>query len=127
VSGSYQIDAKNNLISISSVGKVTVEDKISQDEKILADPRFKTNMNVICDLSQATYDWDLSDIDRFRSFVKRNKTKIGKSRWAIVVAGGATEHAAKIFSVLQTAYDNIVEVQVFSNQDKALKWLKEQA
>jgi hypothetical protein len=124
VSGSYQIDAKNNLISISSVGKVTVEDKISQDEKILADPGFKTNMNVICDLSQATYDWDLSDIDRFRSFVKRNKIKIGKSKWAIVVAGGATEHAAKIFSVLQAAYDNIVEVQVFSNRDKALKWLK---
>ncbi len=125
MSGTYEIDSKDNLVRIHSSGIISVEDKIQQDEMIMADPQYKKNMNVICDLSEATYDWSMPDIDKFRSFVKRHKESFGKSKWAVIASGGATEHAAKIFSVLQTAYDNVVNVQVFNNRDKALKWLKE--
>lgn len=125
MSGTYEIDSEENLIRIHSSGIISVEDKIRQDEMIMADPKYKKSMNVICDLSEATYDWSMPDIDKFRSFVKRHKASFGKSKWAVIASGGATEHAAKIFSVLQTAYDNVVNVQVFNNRDKALKWLKE--
>ncbi|HEX2897035.1 MAG TPA: hypothetical protein VHP63_03190 [candidate division Zixibacteria bacterium] len=123
--GSYEIDSKENLIRIHSSGIITVDEKIKQDEMIMVDPNYKKSMNVICDLSEATFDWGMPEIDKFRGFVKRHKGSFGKSKWAVIAAGGATEHAAKIFSVLQTAYDNVVNVQVFNNRDKALKWLKE--
>lgn len=123
--GSYEIDLKENLIRIYSSGVITVDEKIKHDELILADSKYKKDMNVICDLSEATYDWSMPDIDKFRGFVKRHKGSFGKSKWAVIATGGATEHAAKIFSVLQSAYDNVVNVQVFNNREKALKWLKE--
>ncbi|MGH8015265.1 MAG: hypothetical protein ACREBV_03650 [Candidatus Zixiibacteriota bacterium] len=122
--GSYEIDSTQNLIKTYSSGVVTVGDKIAQDEAILADPNFKKNMNSMCDLSKATYDWNLEDIDKFRNFVRRIGPQMGKSKWAIICAGGATEHTARIFSVLQSACDNIVSVKIFTNRDRAMEWLK---
>jgi len=122
--GTYKIDTKQNLISIHSTGVVTVEDKIAQDEAIVANSKFKKNMNVICDLSGAVYDWSLEEIDKFRSFVRRIGPRIGKSKWAVIAAGGATEHTAKIFSVLQESHDNIVKVKVFNDRQKAMNWIK---
>ena len=122
--GTYEIDQKHNLIKTRSNGVVTVDDKITQDEAIIADPKFKMNMDVICDLTGAVYEWDLKEIDKFRSYVRRIGSLIGKSKWAVIAAGGATEHSAKIFSVLQESRDNNVKVKVFSDHKKAMDWLQ---
>ncbi len=123
--GTYKIDQKQNLITIHSTGVVTADDKIAQDKAIVADPKFKMNMNIICDLSAAIYDWDLKEMDKFRSFVRRIGPRIGKSKWAVIASGGATEHTAKIFSVLQESHDNVVKVKVFNDRQKAMNWIKE--
>ncbi len=122
--GSYKIDTKQNLILIHSTGVVTVDDKIKQDEANVADSKFKKNVNVMCDLSGAVYDWNLKEIDKFRSFVRRIGPRIGRSKWAVNASSGATERTAKIFSVLQDGHDNIVKVKLFNDRDKAMDWLQ---
>jgi len=49
---------------------------------------------------------------------------MGKSKWAIIASGDATEHAVRIFLVLQTAYDNVVNVQVFNDRDEVAERIK---
>lgn len=122
--GTYKIDQKQNLVLIHSTGVVTVDEKIAQDVAIIADPRYKKNMNVICDLSEATYDWSLEDIDKFRNYVRSISGLLENSKWAVVSSGGKTEHTAKIFCVLQESHDNIINIKVFNDRQKAMEWIR---
>src|SRR5574341_1759383 len=119
----YKIDQNLNLITFHSVGKVTVDEEIAQVEAIIADPKFKKDMNVIGDLSDALYDWSLNEIDQYRRFVKSVGPQIGKCKWAVIVSAGATQHAAKLFSALQESHDKVVKVKVFNDTKTALSWL----
>ncbi len=123
--GAYKIDQKENLVTIRSTGIVTVDEKIAQDEAIIADPCYRSNMNIICDLSDATYDWSLADIDKFRSYLRRISGHAEKSKWAVVASSGKSEHTAKIFSVLLESSDSVIKVKVMRNREKALEWLRE--
>lgn len=124
MSNTYKIDLHQNLIFVKYAGPVSVKQKIAFDDAILADPKFK-RINALCDLTDSEFNWSLEDIDKFRNYVRRIRDHIKDTKWAVLTSGGTTEHTAKIFSVLQSAYDNIVSVKVFMDREKALKWLKE--
>ncbi len=121
---SYEIDLLQNLISSHFKGNVTVAQLIAHDEKILADPKFKKKMNSLCDITAAVFNWGLQDIDQYRNHVMRTQNLIGLSKWAVISAGGVTEHTAKIFSALHGASDVVIEMKVFNDRAKAMDWLK---
>ncbi len=120
----YKIDHLQNLISSNFKGNVTVAQLIAHDEKILADPKFQKEMNSLCDITTAMFNWTLQDIDRYRNHVMRTQNLIGLSKWAVISAGGVTEHTAKIFSALHGASDDVIEMKVFNDRTKAMDWLK---
>ena len=120
----YSIDTERNFIEVKFFGTMSVAEKIAHDEKILDDPRFRPNMDAVCDLREVLFDWQMQDIDRLRSFVQKVRGRIGAARWAIVVNGGPTDFTAKVFTLLHLAYDKSIVIELFKTPEAATAWLE---
>ncbi|MEW6050592.1 MAG: hypothetical protein AB1644_05965 [Candidatus Zixiibacteriota bacterium] len=120
----YEIDSAHNLILKGHRGKLAVDDEIEVVNAILADPKYKKGMGAFCDLTEASVNWSLEELDRFRVFVARIKSVCGKSRWGIHISPGKDNTTARMFAALHDAFEDTITVKLFEDREEALKWVK---
>jgi hypothetical protein len=119
----YEIDLENNLIHKKHFGDITVDDEIVLLEAIANDPKHHEGMNAICDFTEATMDWTLGDIDKFRLFVGKNKKRLGKSRWAIVFPKGKNSSTIRLIITLHNSIESKLKAKFFHTHEEALAWV----
>jgi hypothetical protein len=118
----YTIDSKKNLIHIKYTGMVKYDDSLSSINKITSDPNFTIGMSVLIDLTDAEINWSLTDMDKLRALVK-SRNAIGARKWAMVASSGITQMNARLFSVLNEAFEDSLTVRLFSRTEDALEWI----
>lgn len=119
----YTIDKERRLIRVKFSGLVTVDDTIEHVDAVLADPDFTAGMDSISDLTGASFDWGLPDLDKFRAYVKKIKHLAGECKWALLASGGVTHLTARIFMTLHEAFEDTIEVRLFDNESAAESWI----
>ncbi len=120
----YEIEPEGNLFKKTHRGAVSVDDEIEIIDRILADPNYRKGMNAVCDFSEASVNWSLADVDRFRVYISKIKHLTGKCKWGIVFPRGKDTSTARIFIALNDAFENLISVKLFETQDEARKWLE---
>ena len=120
---SYKIDEENNLITAVFEGSCTVEEMINHVNLVNSDPKFRTGMNTIADLTEASIDWNYSNIDEFRTYCISIESIRGECKWAIVHNNGATYSTVKIFIILCEAWGVKIKSRLFSSMQDANNWL----
>ncbi len=121
---SYKIDDENNLIFAVFKGSPTVEHMINHGNRVNSDPKFRTGMNTIADLTEASIDWNYSDVDKFRSYCISIESIRGECKWALVHGNGATYSTAKLFIIMCEAWRMRIKSRLFSNMQDANNWLR---
>lgn len=121
----YEIDPAQNLVYVMYDGVVTVQELTAFVKTIVSDPLWRKDMNSLSDLTKGIFDWSLYEIDTYRKFVLQNRDQVGQSRWAVITAGGPTDHTARIFTLLYAEYDKTIVLKIFTNRKDALEWLAE--
>jgi len=119
----YYIDETKSLLVLKRVGPISVDDDIALHKVILADPKFRKGMNSLIDMTDATYDWGLQEMDQFRTYINAVAKQIGARKWALVSNGGVTQANAKLFTVLHDLQPHGLAIKLFSNKFEAIKWL----
>ncbi len=120
---SYYFDKVKDLIVVEKSGTATVSEEIDLIRKIMGDPEFHRGMNVISDLSNTTYDWNLQDLDTFRSFVYSIPKNEKASKWALIAGKGVTQATVKIFIQLHDIKTPAIKIRLFGSKFEAIKWL----
>ena len=119
----YYIDQTKNLLVLKRVGPISVTDDITLHKVVLADPKYRKGMNSLIDMTEATYDWGLQEMDQFRTYINAIAKQIGARKWALVSDGGVTQANAKLFLVLHDLQPHGLTIKLFSNKFEAIKWL----
>ncbi len=119
----YKIDIDQNLILKDHFGDVTIDDEFDILNAIFDDPNHHPGMNAVCDFTEATMNWNLGDIDKFRLYAAKNKKKAGKSRWAIIFPKGKNTIAIRLLIVLNNSLDSTLMGRLFNNRKEALAWV----
>jgi hypothetical protein len=120
---SYSIDEKSSIMRVKFSGELTVDEVMTFQKQLVADPRFRPGMAVLTDLSDAIFDWSLADLDKYRARVAQVKDVVGDAKWALVAAGGVTHVTARMFSVLHEAFQEFLSVRLFNTEQEALNWI----
>ena len=120
----YSIDTTHGLIHKRHVGDISVTEEMQMIDQVISDPMYRKGMNTICDFTDATVDWSLEDLDRFRAYVTRIKKITGKCKWAIVFPSGKDTSTARMFVALHGAFEDTIEVKLFSDSKEAVVWIK---
>lgn len=123
MSCTYKIDTAHNMVRKIHVGHISVEEEIAFLETVFSDPLFQRGMHALCDLSEAIVDWNLNDLDRFRTFVENRKNQLGNCKWALLSMGGITHLTARIFILLHEAFSDTIQIKLFGNKADAEAWL----
>ena len=121
----YVIDSADSTVRSTHVGQIPVEEEIAFLETVLSDSQFQRGMHALCNLSEATIDWSLNDLDRFRSFVENRKNVMGNCKWALLSTGGITHLTARIFILLYEAFSDSIQIKLFGTKEEAEAWLFE--
>ncbi len=119
----YYIDERKNLLVLTRTGLISVDDDVAMHKVVLADPNYKKGMNSLIDMTDATYDWGLQEMDQFRQYINSMAKQIGVRKWAIVSNGGITQANAKLFTVLHDLQPHGLTIKLFTNKFEAIKWL----
>ncbi len=121
----YKIDIEQNLIFKKHYGDITLKDEIEILDSIINDPDHRPGMNAICDFTDATMDWNLGDMDRFRLFVAKLKKRAGKSRWAVVFPKGKNTSTIRLLIALHNSLEDTLKGKLFKSHEEALAWVNE--
>lgn len=119
----FEIDAAHNRVDTGYLGDVIVDDCIETIKGVIADPKFQTGMDAICDFSDATVVWGLPEMDRLRKFIQTVRPKIGHARWAVIFPKGKDRSTARIFVALHNAFDSHLKIKLFTSRYDANEWL----
>ena len=98
----YVIDSADSTVRSTHVGQIPVEEEIAFLETVLSDSQFQRGMHALCNLSEATIDWSLNDLDRFRSFVENRKNVMGSCKWALLRLRHYPSHGPDIHSPVRS-------------------------
>jgi hypothetical protein len=120
----YEIFPEGNLFRKTHKGVVSVDDEIDLLNRILADPTYRKGMNAVCDFSDASVNWSLADVDRFRAYISKIKHRTGKCKWGIVFPKGKDTSTARIFIALNDAFENLIAVKMFETEEEVRKWIE---
>ena len=120
----YTVDVDQKIVFTAYSGNISVDDVIAKTTAVLADPNYRPGMGAVCDYSNASVEWSLAEVDRFRVFMTKVGKQAGQSKWAIVFPKGKDTTTARIFVALHNAFETGIEVQLFRDQHSALAWLK---
>lgn len=120
----YTFDTERNLVICTYSGRTTVEDTIACINEVLDDARYQPGMNAMSEYLDASGEWTLTDLDKFRTYIANVKKRTGKSRWAVVIPEGKNTATARIVVAIHNALDNTIEIQLFRDRDAAVGWLE---
>lgn len=119
----YRVDVDQKIVFANYTGEISVDDVIARTNAALADPNYQPGMSTVCDYSNASVEWSLAEVDRFRVFMTKVAGQAGKSKWAVIFPKGKDTTTARIFVALHNAFEAGIEVQLFRDQHSALAWV----
>lgn len=121
----YKIIYKNptGSLLVKTNDRMNANDYIRMAKDILKHPRFSPDNNVMFDHKDLDFnDVSLGDLQKIRSFHRKNEKRIGNGKSAILVKYGLSKKWHKLWSQgkkIKTGNN----VWVFENRDDAIRWL----
>ena len=115
----YTIDPEKKHVHIIGKGPVPMPAMIEIVDQVAEDPRFDSSYSVIFDLTNGSYEAELSDGDAFVSALKR---RLGDFHDKVALAVPPELHVlAQMYCVLArvAGFDRM---QCFTDLDEARKW-----
>jgi hypothetical protein len=119
----YSFDEAHNRVEVRYVGQITVDDVIGLIGDVIADPKFRLDMDSYSDFGKAELDWTLNEVDQLRKYVTKVRQSIGRARWAVVFPPGNDASTARVFVALHNAFSDSIVVKLFKSRTEAEAWL----
>lgn len=119
----YEFFTKEGYIRVTGVGSLRLED-VQEHMRIIHDhPLFRSGLDSLIDLTDATMEGDYEMARQLHSFVRSIQDVRGDCRWAFVVPWDLNFGLARMFATL--ADDLRIQMKAFRNIQEAEKWLKQ--
>ncbi|MFC1620711.1 hypothetical protein ACFL2G_00250 [Candidatus Omnitrophota bacterium] len=111
------------LLVVKTSGRMNAEDFIKMAEDLLRHPYFSQNCNVVFDHTALEFNKvSFDDLQKIRTFHKKNEEKIGNGKSAIVVNVGLSDGWHKLWSQGDKIKTGNI-TKVFENYDNAISWI----
>ena len=118
----YEIDEQRNLVRLSFVGRIVMEDVVSHMHRLLSDGRFRKGLNTLFDLTGAELDVQSSEVWELSRFVESIQDVRGACRWAVIASDDTHFGMARMFQMI--AGEMMIKTEVFRNESDAMEWLE---
>jgi hypothetical protein len=117
----YCILLDHNLVIEYHQGVLDAASYINFKKKLVADPKFKSNLNHLINFKQVKFATTKKDIQNFVEFMGSNVEKLGNRKVAFVTS---TPNQVVSTTIYKTLKSNLTQSsEIFSTNEKALKWL----
>jgi hypothetical protein len=117
------IDQEKNLIQVLCNGHFSVEDIKKGAGELYADPRFRTGMDSIVDLSRATLELDFDRINDLTAFIKANEKTRGQCRVAVIVTSDVIYAIIRMLGLF--AETTTMTISPFKKYTEAVAWINQ--
>ncbi len=112
-----------NYIRITAEGYFTAEDQLQMMEDIITRSYWRAGMNILCDFRKLEFDADSLVAIREVSVNRQKKeAQIGDGKSALLMKSLADYARGRQYQLL-TEPKVSARLQVFTNEEEALKWL----
>lgn len=108
------------MITANYSGPLNVDDLIECISHLFNDPEFHMEYNGVSDFRNASLDMGYDDLNKFRSWLERQKSK-SVGRWAVLVSRTVDFGTLRCWEVLSEGYHE--ELRVFREEEEAIAWL----
>lgn len=118
-----RIDKDLHTVFVEVAGEVSVEDLMCNKMKIIDDPDYRKNFNMLLDLSKATPapSVNLDKVKMSKKFAELVQFVSGDCRWAVCAPGDDAYAFSSMYAALSS--DLKITTGVFRNIDEAREWL----
>lgn len=117
---SYDIHVESRLV-VLTCGDVTLERWRRTMVQVLADARFERGFGVLVDCRTATLAPVTQDVVGVVDFLANRRSRLGLSRWAVVVEEPAGYGMARMAAAIAESAG--LELRAFRSTGEALGWL----
>jgi hypothetical protein len=121
MSFTYCIDG--GMLLIRGEGTITQAERLAAMRAWHEDADYQPGLPTLCDFSAAASSPTLPELREIAEFIKGRLASVGPKRLAIVTGKPVTFGAARQFQALLDS--GPVSVQVFTDREDALTWLRE--
>jgi hypothetical protein len=118
---SYKIDKKNKLLIEKYEGELSIDDMIAHKEEELNDPDFEPDLDVITDITNANFTFNLSIIKKYTDYLIEKGYLIGGSNCAIIIA--TPHHATNSIKFIELLKEIQNNIDIFSTYEAAMNWI----
>ena len=118
------IDRNKNRVVVTAHGRVGFAQFKTVFNEMLDHPDFRANMDILWDLTDATIEASLIDVQRIVRHIYKNRIRRGSNCKTAIIAVGTTELAASNLFALMANYLPF-DTKVFEGLQAAEQWLDE--
>lgn len=116
----YSILPELNLVRHRVWGQVSTHEFRDFSLQVRADPRFRTGMNILADLRDATLDVSQEEMMEFTKYMSK-QSAIGKH--AVVVAGPLAFGLTRMYELMSDSMVQRDGIRIFQDMSAAEAWL----
>ena len=114
---SYRIDVRAGVVFSVFEGHVTNEELLDHQQRLGADPDFRTTMNHVIDTRGVT---DAS-VTAFGLRLLTSRSNLGPRSRRAIIAGDASSSYVRMFQILRS--QSGADIEIFSTVEDAHRWL----
>ena len=118
----YEIDEQRNLVRLSFVGRIVMEDFVAYMHRLLSDERFRKGLNTLFDMTGVELDIQSNEVWELSRFVESIQDRRGPCRWAVVASDDTHFGLARMFQMIGSG--TLIRTEVFRNESDAMEWLE---
>jgi hypothetical protein len=122
MSFTYKIDPLAGIIEIRSEGVVTQAERVAALMSWMTHPLFRPGLDGLCDFTAAENTPTMAELRELVDLVARHTAYVGQVKIAVIASKPITFGVARQFASLAEAAQ--LEVQLFSDRDSAMSWLR---
>ena len=116
------IDRIKNRVVVTAFGRVGFAQFKTVFDEMLDQPDFRANMDILWDLTDATIEASVIDVQRIVRHIYKNRTRRGSNYKTAIIAVGTTELAASnLFGILASYLP--FDTKDFEGIQAAEQWL----
>ena len=123
MSFTYHIDPQAGMLVVVGEGVVNQAERLETMRAWLADPAFRPGLSTLCDFTAATSTPSLPELMEIVDLIEKHATSIGPAKLAVVAAKPVTFGVVRQFEALVAT--NPLKVEIFTDRETALAWLRE--
>ena len=119
-SATYRIDGKRQLLVLTYVGRILVDDILDLLDRVKLDPKFHLGLALLIDgINADTTGLVAEDLQR----VARSTPLPPSAPRAIVTPPGVAYGIARMFAAYAELFDRNLHYNIFTDADEAMTWL----